>query len=98
MPLVMSKCDSQADEEEVLLKSYTILESLHSSLCSAVTGSDYPLAQSAHVSGSCHGFPNAEVGGQLLAPADRFPVDRLTSDARSCVDTELFSQRFHCIS
>lgn len=26
------------------------------------------------------------------------PDDRLASDARSCVDTELFSQSFHCIS
>lgn len=58
-----------------------------------------PSVQCVHVSGSCHGFPNAEVKGRLLAPADEFLFDRLTSETRSWVDTGLFSQIFfHCIS
>lgn len=69
------------------LKSYTILESLHFWLCSAVTSSNCPSMQWTHVSSSCHGFPNAKVKGQLSAPADRFPLDQATSDTRSRVDT-----------
>lgn len=69
------------------MKSYTILESLHFWLCSAVTSSNCPSMQWTHVSSSCHGFPNAEVKGQLSATADRFPLDQATSDTRSRVDT-----------
>lgn len=47
------------------------------SLCSAVTSSASPLVQLDHVSGSCHGFPNAGVKGQLPVPFDIFPSDRL---------------------
>lgn len=60
------------------------------SLCSAVTSS--PLVQSDHVSGSCHGFPNAGVKGQLLVPFDIFPSDRLERQMRgSCLDTVVFT-------
>lgn len=70
------------------LKSHT--KRIFCSLCSAVTSS--PLVQSDHVSGSCHGFPNAGVKGQLLVPFDMFPSDRLERQMRgSCLDTVVFT-------
>lgn len=81
------------------MKSYTIQESLHSVFAQLLPAQTVlPPPRCIHVSGSCHGFPNAEVKGRLLAPAGGLPFDRLTSETRSWVDTGLFSQIFFTVS
>lgn len=66
--------------------------------CSAVTSSASPLVQWDHVSGSCHGFPNAGVEGQLPVPLDIFPRERLDHQMRGICLHTVVSTVFNRIS